>query len=221
MNDQRPVHFHERRAGPVDRRPERMPIIRTAKLVFPDGEYPCVLRDISGSALRVKLYGSPPPPDNTPFFLEFGDGDRFEVSLIWCRDGQAGLAFAHPNDLMSLIGERGRFPKRAIRIAVELPARIRSLGGATDVVIRDLSHEGAQIECAHLFSMDQQVRLEIPALGEVYAKVRWRTHPLYGLAFVETFRFEEIATLSASLHAMSQAWREGRQGIGNAPEMAA
>ena len=221
MNDLSPVPFQERNSGLIGRTPERMPIIRTAKLVFPDGEYPCVLRDISGSALRVKLYGSPPPPDDAPFFLEFGDGDRFEVSQIWRRDGQAGLAFAHHNDLISLIGERGPFPKRAIRIAVELPARIRSLGRATDVTIRDLSHEGAQIECAHLLSMDQQVRLDIPALGAVYAKVRWRTHPLYGLAFVETFRFDELATLSASLHAMSQAWRARQQDTGDAPEMAA
>ncbi len=207
------------------RQQDRMPIIRTAKLVFHDGEYPCVLRDISGNALRVKLYGSPPPPVDEAFFLEFGDGDRFEVSLIWCRDGQAGLAFPEQNDLMSLIGERGPFRKRAIRIAVELPARVKSLGRSIDVVIRDLSHEGAQIECEHLFSMDQPVRVEIPALGEVYAKVRWRTHPLYGLAFVETFRFEEIATLAANLQALSQAWRNaqvgGRDMAGGAAGMAA
>ncbi len=216
MNDLSPNPFHGLLAGPVDRSPDRMPVIRTAKLIFSGGEYPCVMRDISGSALRVKLYGSPPLPKDAPFFLEFGDGDRFEVSLIWCHDGQAGLAFAHANGLMLLIGERGRFRKRAIRIAVELPARVKSLGRTIDVVIRDLSHEGAQIECEHLFSMDQQVRLEIPELGEIFAKVRWRTHPHYGLAFVETFRFEEIAMLSANLIAMSQEWRAGQQVSGSA-----
>jgi len=212
VNDLTPVPFERLHAGPAGRNPDRFPVIRTAKLVFPDGEYPCVLRDISGSALRVKLYGSPPPPAHASFFLEFGDGDRFEVSLIWCHDGQAGLAFAEANNLLSVIGERGRFPKRAIRIAIDLPARIRSPGGMVDVVIRDLSHQGAQIECPQLLAVDQPLRLAIPALGDVYAKVRWRTHPLYGIAFVETFRFEKIAAMSADLHALSQAWRDGQPG---------
>ncbi|WP_156500583.1 PilZ domain-containing protein [Croceicoccus bisphenolivorans] len=195
-------------ATAIGRYPERMPIIRTAKLIFPEGEYPCVLRDISGNALRVKIYGAPLPDDGRTFWLEFGDGDRFEVSLIWSRDGQAGLAFTEHNDLMSLIGEKGPFRKRAIRIAVDLPATVRSLGRSIDVRIRDLSHEGAQIECPDMFSMDQQVQLAVPALGEVYAKVRWRQHPGYGLAFLETFRFEEIANVAANLQALSKVWRD-------------
>lgn len=199
----------------VERSPDRIPIIRTAKLVFEHGEYPCVLRDISGSALRVKLYGAPLPVGGRPFWLEFGDGDRFEVSLIWTRDGQAGLSFAEHNDLMSLIGEKGPFRKRAIRIAVDLPATIKSLGRSIDVLIRDLSHEGAQIDCDELFAVDQNLRVDVPALGEVYAKVRWRRHPGYGLAFVETFRFEEIANVAANLQALSQLWREGNAAGGS------
>lgn len=195
----------------------RVPIIRTAKLILAQGEYPCVLRDISNNALRVRLYGAPLPIDDQPFWLEFGDGDRFEVSLIWCRDGEAGLAFLHENELMSLIGERGRFRKRAIRLSVDLPARVRSMGRTIDVMIRDLSHEGAQIACDHMFSMDQPLRLDVPTLGEVYAKVRWRRHPGYGLAFVETFRFEEIASVAGNLQALSQVWRAGVPGPAEPP----
>ena len=193
----------------IARSPQRIPLIRTAKLVLESGEYPCVLRDISGNALRVKLYGERMPEMDRSFWLEFGDGDRFEVSLIWARDGQAGLAFAEHNDLMSLIGEQGPFRKRAIRIAVNLPATVASLGRSIDVVIRDLSHQGAQIECDRMFSMDQQLRIAIPAMGEVFAKVRWRQHPQYGLAFVETFRFEDIAEVAGNLQALSQQRRKG------------
>ncbi|RVQ67053.1 PilZ domain-containing protein [Croceicoccus ponticola] len=209
MNDLSQAQFASvRPALDFGRKPERMPIIRTAKLIFAGGEYPCVLRDISGKALRVKLYGAPLPDDGNPFWLEFGDGDRFEVSLIWVQDDQAGLAFAESNDLLSLIGEKGPFRKRAIRIAVDLPASIKSLGRTIGVVIRDISHEGAQIETPDLFSMDQQLRLDIPALGEVYTKVRWRQNPHYGLAFLETFRFEQIAVVAANLQAISQGWRD-------------
>lgn len=223
MNDLSPSHFDGHPAGDdqASRNPERIPIIRTAKLVFPDAEYPCVLRDISGSALRVKLYGAPIEEGASGFHLEFGDGDRFEVNAIWVKDDQAGLSFAKHNDLMSLIGEHGPFRKRAIRIAVELPSAVKSLGGRVDVVIRDLSHEGAQISSEKMFSMDQQVRIEIPCLGEVYAKVRWRQHPAYGLAFVETFQFGQIAAVAGDLQALSREWRQERQktaGTGPRPD---
>jgi len=154
------------------------------------------------------LYGTPEPSENDCLWLEFGDGDRFEMKTIWARDGQAGLSFAEHNNLRSLIGETGPFRKRAIRIAVDIPATVKSLGSKVDVVIRDLSHEGAQIECDRKFSMDQQVRIAIPLMGEVYAKIRWRRHPSYGLAFVETFRFEDIAKVAGNLQALSQSWRE-------------
>jgi len=210
VNDLSPSQFNSHRGDgePAVRQSERIPIIRTAKLVFPDAEYPCVLRDISGNALRVKLYGAPVEEGASGFHLEFGDGDRFEVSAIWVRDDQAGLSFAKENDLMALIGEHGPFRKRAIRIAVELPSSVKSLGRMIDVHIRDLSHEGAQILSETMFSMDQQVRIQIPRLGEVYAKVRWRQHPAYGLAFVETFRFDQIAAVASDLQALSREWRK-------------
>lgn len=199
-----------RSRDPVRRNVERIPLIRTAKLILESGEYPCVLRDISGNALRVKLFGTQLPEMERTFWLEFGDGERFDVSLIWVRDGQAGLAFTEHNNLLSMIGEHGPFRKRAIRIAVDLPATVASLGLSLAVLVRDLSHQGAQIESETRFSMDQQVRIAIPSLGEVYAKVRWRKHPHYGLAFVETFRFEDIAEVAGHLQALSRIWRESR-----------
>lgn len=221
VNSMIPDPAHDLNRSATARHRPRVPIIRTAKLVMAQGEFPCVLRDISNNALRVRLYGAPLPADGEPFWLEFGDGDRFEVSLIWSRDGEAGLAFARENELLSLIGERGRFKKRAIRLAVDLPATVRSMGRTIDVMIRDLSHEGAQIACDHMFSVDQPLRLNVPALGEVFAKVRWRRHPGYGLAFVETFRFEEIATVAGNLQALSQIWRDSAPGHGDMPRHAA
>lgn len=212
VNDLSQSQFASASDSQSQRSEERIPLIRTAKLIFEDGEYPCVLRDISGNALRVKLYGAPLPPEGEPFTLEFGDGDRFEVTRIWERGGQAGLAFSEHQSLMSLLGDKGPFQKRAIRIAVDLPASVRSLGRHIDVHVCDLSHEGAHIRTEQMFSVDQQLRFDVPMLGEVYAKVRWRRHPDYGLAFVETFRFEEIASVAPDLQILSKSWREERPG---------
>lgn len=207
--------FGEAIATHAERRSEaRFPIIRTAKLVYGDVEMPCVLRDISNSALRVRIYDAI-PADTQPIELEFGDGDRHAVELVWQRDGHAGLRFPQFADLRALVGEKGPFRKRAIRIGVELSSSITVLGSKHEVKIEDISHQGARIVSDHPLAMDQQLRIALPSLGEVYAVVRWREHPGYGLAFLETFRFEEVAHMAGNLQAISRIWRREhpRQGI--------
>ena len=189
------------------RREERFPIIRTAKLAYGDVEMPCVLRDISNSALRVRIYEEI-PTGSREIVLEFGDGDRHPVELLWQRDGHAGLRFPQFTDLRALVGEKGPFRKRAIRIAVDLPSSITVLGTKHEVKIGDISHQGARISTDQPLAIDQQLRIAIPSLGEVYAVVRWRDQPHYGLAFLETFRFEEIAHMAGNLQAISRVWRK-------------
>ncbi|WP_198302021.1 PilZ domain-containing protein [Croceicoccus marinus] len=188
------------------RREERFPIIRTAKLMYDDTEMPCVLRDISNSALRVRIYDAI-PMGSREMMLEFGDGDRHPVELVWQRDGHAGLRFPQFADLRALVGEKGPFRKRAIRIGVDLPSSVTVLGTRHEIRIEDISHQGARISCDHPLAIDQQLRIAVPSLGEVYAVVRWREQPHYGLAFLETFRFEEIAHMAGSLQAISRVWR--------------
>lgn len=203
--------FGEAIATHADRRgEERYPIIRTAKLVCGDIEMPCVLRDISNSALRVRIY-NPLPQDMEGVQIEFGDGDKHNVELIWQREGHAGLRFPDFADLRALVGEKGPFRKRAIRIAVEVPSALVLQGKKHDIVIEDISHQGARIQCDLPLAMEQQVRIAVPALGEVYAMVRWRSAPHYGLAFVETFRFEEIAHMAGNLQALTRVWRNARR----------
>jgi len=47
--------------------------------------------------------------------------------------------------------------------------------------------------------MNELVRLETGVTPPLYAKVRWRSHPRYGLVFEHTFRLEELARISAPL----------------------
>lgn len=200
--------FGETIAAYAERRSEaRFPIIRTAKLVYGDTEMPCVLRDISNSALRVRIYEEI-PSGVREIELQFGDGDRHPVELVWQREGHAGLRFPQFTDLRALVGEKGPFRKRAIRIGVDLPSSVTVLGTRHDVKIEDISHQGARISCGQPLSIDQQLRIAVPSLGEVYAVVRWRDQPHYGLAFLETFRFEEIAHMAGNLQAISRVWRK-------------
>lgn len=191
-----------RHAVPGPGADSRIAFLRTAKLVHECHEQPCVLREISGDLLRVRLFGAV-PFSYRRFELQFGDGECFMVELAWQSDGYAGLRFCDFKDSGALLSDRGPFRKRPIRIALSVPTMLSVRGEEFPVVIRDISHEGARIGDGPPLSLDEQVRLDIPGLENVVAKVRWRRDGMYGLVFVENFRFDEMAAAIGNLQSLS------------------
>lgn len=182
-------------------------LIRTAKLTGPTGEYMCVVRDVSATGIKVRTFH--PLPTIRELTLEMPNGDRYPVERVWESDGHAGFRFTAPIPVEYLLHDEGQYRKRPLRLRMELPA-VLSAGGITSPAhVRDLSQQGARIESAAFVAIDQQVRLEIPGLSEVYAKVRWRRHPAAGLVFEQTFRLDEFARLAAKLQPVCGAAYRG------------
>lgn len=184
-------------AGEMREAPRFTLLIRTAKLISAGGEYLCVVRDASASGIKVRLFH--PLPRQPVLTLELANGDRFEVERVWESDGDAGLRFTAPVDVAKLVAEEAPFPKRPVRLRLQLAALISVHGDCTAAVVRDLSQQGAQIESTRHLAMDQQLRLEIQHMSPIFAKVRWRRHPAYGLVFEQTFKLDELARLAALL----------------------
>lgn len=172
-----------------------MPLIRTAKLVFPSGEFLCVVRDASASGVSVRLF-HPVPPD-TCVTLELQNGDRHELERVWDRGERQGYQFAGEVDLERLLAARGEHPKRPIRLNLPFEAELKWLGGREMVKVQNLSQQGANLECGRLLAIDQRVRLSCRHLPEVRATVRWRHVHAYGIVFEDTFQFAELARIAA------------------------
>jgi len=193
--------------GPVNHAPDRRAartnlLIRPAKLIGADGEYLCVLRDVSEGGCKVRLFHSLPAAGISQ--LELGNGDRYAAERVWERDDHAGLRFLEPVPVRHLISEEGRFRKRPVRLRLALPALLVAGRDALPGVLRDLSQQGAQLECAARLAVDQQVRLEVPGLAPIIAKVRWRRETApgtmgIGLVFEQTFRLDDLARIALRL----------------------
>jgi hypothetical protein len=172
-------------------------IIRSAKLVGRSGEYLCVVRDISATGCKLRLFHELPPEKH--LFLELSNGERYAIELIWAEGDHAGFRIAQPIDVNEFVVEPSPFPKRPLRLRVALPVRV-SAGGATHLgMLNDLSQRGGRLETACHLAMDQQIRIEAEELRAVYAKVRWRKRNVYGLIFDNTFRLDELACLAFRL----------------------
>lgn len=172
-------------------------LIRTAKLVGPTGEYLCVVRDVSATGLKVRTFHALPAARE--LILEMPNGDRYPVERVWESADHAGFRFAEAVPVEYLLQDEGQYRKRPLRLRMDLPALVVAGGVAAPATVRDLSQQGARIECAAFLAIDQQVRLEIAGVPQVYAKVRWRRPPAAGLVFEQTFRLEEFARLAAAL----------------------
>lgn len=173
-------------------------LIRTAKIIADGREFLCIIRDVSATGLKIRLFSD--LPHARELAVEMVTGDRYPVDLVWQADDHAGLRFHQDMDVQRLLDESmGPFPKRQVRLQIAVSGVLHSGGEAVPVIFRNLSQQGARVECDKWLLMNELVRIETGITPPLYAKVRWRSQPSYGLIFERTFRLEELARISAPL----------------------
>lgn len=176
-------------------------LIRAAKLVCRSGEFICVIRDVSESG--ISLRGFHPLPADDGMEIELQTGERRRVEPVWGRGNEAGFRFTEAVDIVRLIAEVGKYPKRQLRLALEFPVELLFLGRRVPARIVNMSQQGARLACAEMLAIDQPVRLVSPDFAEVRARVRWRRHPDHGgecgVVFDDTFSLAQLAIFAARL----------------------
>lgn len=192
-----PAETGERRA-----KPERHSLfIRPAKLVSPQGEFVCVVRDVSQDGVGIRLFHDPPTGDLIE--LHTPNGSVHEVRQASHEGNNVGYRFAAPVDFANFLNESTNHPKRALRLGLFFPVNVRSLAGQSEGIIENLSQHGARFTCEGRYSIDQTLLVDCPEgdvrFGEVNAKVRWRQQSEYGVVFENTLSLEEFAKLAAQL----------------------
>ena len=166
-------------------------MIRPAKLLTPEGEFLCVVRDVSETGLSARVFHE--MPDCGEVTIELQNGDQYDAEIVWQADGKIGLNFEHRADLARLVECPSRYSKRPIRVRLEVPARVSSLTGQVDVSLQDISGQGAKIACEERLPLSGNITLHATGLQEIRAKIRWRRNGEYGLVFVDTLQMAELA----------------------------
>lgn len=176
-------------------------LIRAAKLVSPNGEFVCVIRDVSETGVSVRLFHK--LPTGSPLELQMPGGGSYQIETKWQRGNEVGFAFVEAVEVESLIKEADEYPKRSMRLDLFFPIKVSTLTQSAEGLVLNLSQQGARFESDGLFAIDQNLRLasveSIPELSEVRAKVRWRRDKEYGVVFDDTFTLGDFARLAARL----------------------
>ena len=172
-------------------------LIRAAKLIAPEGEFVAVIRDVSESG--ISLRGFHALPGSNPVALELQTGERHALEKVWDRGFDAGFRFTGAIDIVPLIAEAGRYPKRQLRLGLNFPVEIAVLGRRVAGEVVNISQQGARIVCDERLAIAQPLRIISTAFPEVRARVRWRREGQFGVAFDDTFTLSQLAQLACAM----------------------
>lgn len=177
--------------------PRYASLIRAAKLVCGQGEFLCVIRDVSATGISLRTFHA--LPTDPTLALELQNGETYEIREVRRSGKEASYRFDREVAVERLIQEAWRFPKRQLRLNIFIPLTISTLTQKAEAVTFNLSQQGARIECDTVFAIDQMVRIEGEHFPETRAKVRWRKDANYGLVFENTFSLREFSLMAAAV----------------------
>lgn len=177
--------------------PRYISLIRSAKLVCGQGEFLCVVRDVSATGLSLRTFHA--LPDDQTIALELQNGETYTLDETRREGFEASYRFDRPVSVDRLIQETWNFPKRQLRLNIEIPFTLASLSQSGEAVTVNLSQQGARVQCDAVFAIDQTLRVTGGHFPETRAKVRWRKEAHYGLVFENTFSLREFALMAAAV----------------------
>jgi len=166
-------------------------MLRSAKLIADGTEYLCIIRDVSETGVKLKLFH--PLPRAALLMVETGNGERHAMNAVWEAKGEAGFRFVQPINVDSFVSESGLYPKRPLRLRVHHPATVRIGSDTYSATILDISRQGARIAVGTRLAIRQTFRLEAREMPLVEGTVCWRREPDYGVVFNQIMSMEELA----------------------------
>jgi hypothetical protein len=166
-------------------------MLRSAKLIADGTEYLCIIRDVSETGVKLRLFHA--APRAAVLMIETASGQHYPMQLVWEAKSEAGFRFLRPIDVDAFVSESGPYPKRPLRLRVHHPACIRMGKESHEATILDISRQGARITIPMKLAIGQKFMLEATELPLFEATVCWRREPEYGLVFGQVMGLEELA----------------------------
>ncbi|WP_296678608.1 PilZ domain-containing protein [Novosphingobium sp.] len=174
-------------------------LLRAAKLISPSAEFLCILRDVSSTGLKARLFHR--LPAERPLKLELGNGQCFTVEPVWERDSHAGFRFLHQGiDVTELVRESTPFPRRSLRLKLTRDIVVSDGAVQHKAQLRDISLLGVSIEIATALPLRKEVTIAHDSIALGAARVRWRRGPVHGLVLQRSLTMEQLARLLAHVH---------------------
>ncbi len=181
---------------PTERRTDErlLAILPLAKLVTASGALLCRIKNISAGGIAAELTG--PVETGAVVTIELGHDQHIPGTVVWVREGSAGVKFDGQVDLRQLLAARKPregFRPRPPRLEVSCPATVRVGRMFYQVEVRDISLGGLKVAINDWDCVDKPVVVTIDSLQPIKGRVRWYKPGQAGIVFDRPLRFEDLA----------------------------
>lgn len=181
-------------AGEIASRDSRTLVLRAGLLEQGGKTSFCLVKDISQSGMRAKLYCA--GFDLGPVVVRIADGDPVEGEIVWISNEHAGIAFgdAVGGDAIRRLSPLPRAAARRSVPRVNTAARaiVRSGGRAIAAELCDISSFGARLRTRRELKTDHPAIIDIPDLPSIRAYVRWSDGCESGMVFATPIPMQVI-----------------------------
>ncbi|UYY58814.1 PilZ domain-containing protein [Sphingomonas sp. S2-65] len=175
-----------------------------ALLIAADAQFPCSLEKLTAVGATLCLTASLAAGD--AITLELSNGQGIAGRVEWITEGEAGILFDQPIDVIGTIArtiaalpaDRRHLPRVELRQTVAIRQGGRVEHGRT----RNISQGGLAIESTLDLKRDDPVQLTLDGLRPLGGTVRWARERLAGIAFDEDLGWQ---TLMPWLRGVQQA----------------
>ncbi len=164
--------------APERRTEERLTtLLRIAKLITTRDQRLCMVRNISSAGAMLRLYQ--PITLGEPVQVEITPECPVAATVIWTMDDHAGVAFVEPIDVIAALrgcaGKSNPYRRatRLPRLRVEREARLCTDDIECDVVLCDVSLNGAKIVTDAELAEDVEVAIFVGGLHPLSGRIRW------------------------------------------------
>jgi hypothetical protein len=192
---------HARAAPLANLRPDRrgqvrqVALLRIALLHAAGASDICIVRNVSPNGLSARVYRKLAPGDQVE--VEFRSGELLAGAIVWERHFDVGIVFPERIDVTAVLASgslsepnrRRTLPRIDVQCTGQLSTGLRSV----DIVLRDISQGGANLESATPMTDLGSVRLLLPDLPPIAGVVRWSSGTKLGVSFDELIAFERLA----------------------------
>lgn len=169
---------------PSDRRSgeRHLTLLRVGLVVIAGHRELCLIKNMSSAGMMLQLYRETEP--GQPIEVELKTGVSVAGRISWVRDGQAGVTFAAPVDVVEILAHDGRGPRPRMP-RVETDALIGIRHGAFTFRLRatDISQGGVKVKLAAELPVNAEVVVTLPGVPPQSGTVCWNHGGFAGLSF--------------------------------------
>jgi hypothetical protein len=176
----------------VDERVSAM--LRVGKLVDGNGNEQLIkVKNLSAGGVMAIVSRAPDVGAHVSVELS---SQKIPSTVVWIRDGMAGLKFDQDIDLGELLA--GRKPRHGFRARpprLEIPCKASVRVGKTyyTVDVHDISLGGIKVQPIEEYCVGKKVIVVVESLRPIKGEVRWYSDRRAGIVFDRPLEFEELA----------------------------